>query len=197
MDICDDQAVMEWVEDVALSHTLDLVICNAGVTDSHGPNGELEDIAKARRLVETNLIGTISLASAAATAMQRQGSGQIVMISSLAALQPLADGPAYAASKAGIVAYAEALYGHLAESCVHVGVVCPGYIRTPMAEQFKSWRPLEVSAEQAARKIIKATKHKRSFYVFPKLLHLSILLGKILPWELRRHTPKAFNYVRK
>ena len=138
----------------------------------------------------------MALASAAACVMHDQGHGQIVMISSMAALQPLSDGPAYAASKAGIVAYAEALHGHLAASGVHVGVVCPGYIRTPMAEQFESWRPLEVSAEQAARKIAKAIAAKKSFYVFPKLLYISILLGKFLPWGLRRHTTKAFNYVR-
>lgn len=128
--------------------------------------------------------------------MQKRRSGRVALISSLAGMQPISDGPAYGASKAGIIAYGEAMRDYLHEWDVFVSVICPGYIRTPMADQFKSWRPFEYSAEDAAKMIMKAIARKKAFFPFPWQLALSIRIGKLLPWKLRRLANQRFNYER-
>ncbi|MFS8184353.1 SDR family NAD(P)-dependent oxidoreductase [Pseudovibrio denitrificans] len=196
LDICDAQAVQSWVDELEQETSLDLVISNAGVTGSHGIDGSVETAETAHAQIATNLGGTVNLLTAVAPYMQKRKSGRIALISSLAGMQPISDGPAYGASKAGIIAYGEAMRDHLHKWGVFVSVICPGYILTPMADQFKSWRPYEFTAEQAAEKIKKAIARKKAFYAFPWQLALSIRIGKLLPWQLRRIGNQRFNYQR-
>ncbi|QUS58961.1 SDR family NAD(P)-dependent oxidoreductase (plasmid) [Pseudovibrio brasiliensis] len=196
LDICNAQVVQSWVDELEQEVSLDLVISNAGITGSHGIDGSVETAETAHAQIATNLGGTVNLLTAVAPYMQKRKSGRIALISSLAGMQPISDGPAYGASKAGIIAYGEAMRDHLHKWGVFVSVICPGYILTPMADQFKSWRPYEFTAEQAAEKIKKAIARKKAFYAFPWQLALSIRIGKLLPWQLRRHGNQRFNYQR-
>ncbi|GHB41166.1 capsular polysaccharide biosynthesis dehydrogenase/reductase [Pseudovibrio japonicus] len=196
LDICDTGAVQTWVSEIEADTPLDLVISNAGVTGSHGVDGTVETAETAHAQIATNLGGTVNLLTAVAPYMQKRKRGNIALISSLAGLQPISDGPAYGASKAGVIAYGEAMRDHLHKWGVSVTVVCPGYILTPMADQFKSWRPYEYTAEEAATSITKAIAKKKAFHAFPWQLALSIHIGKLLPWKLRRLANQRFNYQR-
>ncbi|KZL16192.1 putative ketoacyl reductase [Pseudovibrio axinellae] len=196
LDICDAQSVQEWVELLEQETPLDLVISNAGITGSHGVNGTVETAEIAHAQVATNLGGAINLLTAVAPFMQQRRHGGIALVSSLAGMQPISDGPAYGASKAGIIAYGEAMRDHLHQWDVFVSVICPGYISTPMADQFKSWRPFEYTPDGAALRIKTSIGRRRAFYAFPWQLALSIRLGKLLPWKLRRLANQRFNYER-
>ncbi len=196
LDIRDHQAVQQWVTHASRFGPIHTALSNAGITGSHSADGSIETAETAQSQIETNLCGSINLVTAVTPFMQKQGFGQIGLISSLAGLQPISDGPAYGASKAGIIAYGEAIRDHLYSSGISVSVLCPGYIRTPMADQFKSWRPLEYSADQAALKIKRAVEKRRALYAFPTALAISIALGKLLPWKLRRLAQQRFNYDR-
>ncbi|SDR44862.1 SDR family NAD(P)-dependent oxidoreductase [Pseudovibrio sp. Tun.PSC04-5.I4] len=196
LDISDQEQVRDWIDEIEEQTPLDLVISNAGITGSHSIGDEIETANTAHAQVSTNLGGTINLVTAIAPYMQKRRSGRIALISSLAGMQPISDGPAYGASKAGIIAYGEAMRDHLHEWDVFVSVICPGYIRTPMADQFKSWRPFEYSAEQAANAIRKSVARKKAFFPFPWPLVLGIRIGKFLPWKLRRLANQRFNYER-
>ncbi|SDQ18993.1 SDR family NAD(P)-dependent oxidoreductase [Pseudovibrio sp. Tun.PSC04-5.I4] len=196
LDIADQAQVHGWVAEIEKSISLDLVISNAGITGSHSMDGTLESAETAHGQISTNLGGTINLLTAVAPYMQKRKRGRIALISSLAGMQPLSDGPAYGASKAGIIAYGEAMRDYLHEWGVFVSVICPGYIRTPMADQFKSWRPFEFSAEKAAKTIQRSIDRKTAFFPFPWQLALSIRIGRMLPWKLRRQANQRFNYDR-
>ncbi len=194
LDVRDKDAVSDWIETIGKRTKIDLVIANAGVTGTHGADREVETAETAMWQIETNLGGCVNVVTSVAGYMQRRKHGHIALVSSLAGLQPIADGPAYGASKAGIIAYAEAMRNYLCEDGITVSTICPGYIRTPMADQFTSWRPFELTADQAALKIKNALDKKKAFYAFPIPLLWSIRLGKLLPWRIRRATTRKFNY---
>lgn len=105
LDISDQEQVRDWIDEIEEQTPLDLVISNAGITGSHSIGDEIETANTAHAQVSTNLGGTINLVTAIAPYMQKRRSGRIALISSLAGMQPISDGPAYGASKAGIIAY--------------------------------------------------------------------------------------------
>lgn len=194
MEITDLAAVQVWVDELAARFRLDLVIANAGVTETNAVDGTVEAPSTTRHVIETNLSGAVNLASSSALHMQKQRSGSIALVSSIAGILPLADGIGYGASKAGVIAYGQALGDHLKPSNVDVTVFCPGYIQTPMAEKFKSWRPLQLSAEAAAYKMKRSIGRRRSFHAFPAVLYWSARIGNLLPASIRRTLSTKFNY---
>lgn len=80
--------------------------------------------------VELNLTGVMAFTTIILEAMVKRGSGSIVFISSVNALQHYGN-PAYAAAKAGINAYARAIAVENGRHGVRANSVCPGSIRTP------------------------------------------------------------------
>jgi short-subunit dehydrogenase len=108
-DVSDATAVKAWYCAADDRQPVDLAIANAGIFDGHGAGERMETNAEAERLVATNLLGAIYVAQAAMPRMMARRSGHIAFVSSLAARLPAADAPSYSASKAGLVAYAEAL----------------------------------------------------------------------------------------
>ena len=87
------------------------------------------------RIQSINLKGVWNGCRAAAPYMQEQESGVIINISSFAAKIPLADGPIYAASKAGVSSLTQTLAADLAPWGIRVMGVIPGMIRTAISEE--------------------------------------------------------------
>jgi NAD(P)-dependent dehydrogenase (short-subunit alcohol dehydrogenase family) len=82
-------------------------------------------IEEFRRTLDVNLMGSVYGAQAALPVMRRQGSGVIVNIASLASLVAFPTQTAYAASKAGLLIFGEALRRELRGSGVRVCQVLP------------------------------------------------------------------------
>ena len=196
LDINDTEGVRAWIDAIDERAPIDLAVVNAGILDTHGPGRALEDATKALGQIATNLGGSVNLVTAVAPHMQARQAGQIALIASLSGLQPLADLPAYSASKAGVIAYGEALSSYLSRDGVTVSVICPGYVATPMTQKYENWRPFEMTAPRAAARIRRALDRRRAFYAFPWPMVLSIRLGRLLPPFLRRHATRAFDYKR-
>ncbi len=85
------------------------------------------------KLVNTNLAGLMLLTQAAAHAMTGRG-GVIVNTASVSGLRPWPLDPIYSASKAGVVFFTRAVAEQLQAHNIRVNAVCPGLVRTPMAE---------------------------------------------------------------
>ena len=197
LDVGDADAIANWVVSIEEKNQIDIVIANAGTMETCSFDGDLETAQQTHRQIDTNLGGCVNLATAVVPFMEKRTKGQIIFIASIAALQPVADIPGYSASKAGVVAYGEAIYAFLANKGIQVSVICPGFITTPMNIKYKSFRPTEMSAEKAAKRIRWAIEKKKPFYAFPLALLIAIQLGRYLPWWLRRHTNKPFNFTNK
>jgi len=87
-----------WLEGLG---PLDLVVVNAGMNTHIGPAGEPEPWAEVEALLDVNLKAAMAIVQSVLPAMRARGSGQIALVSSLAAYFGLPVTPSYCATKAG------------------------------------------------------------------------------------------------
>ncbi len=113
----------------------------------------MEDSGEIVGMLRTNLEAAILTIAAALPQMRARRSGRIAIIGSLAALQPLADSPTYSASKAGLMAYGEALREWLLPDAVAVSLVYPGHIATDQDARHVGALPLIMTADAAAARV--------------------------------------------
>jgi short-subunit dehydrogenase len=196
-DIRDRQRVEALLTGFDRDHPVDLFVANAGVLDGRHEHDVMEGRDTARLVLETNLMAAIDAAHALLPAMRVRKSGQIVFISSLAGLTPLADAPAYSASKAGLLSYGLALRDVVSTDGIGVHVACPGFIATAMAEIHIGPRPGEISADQAAVRILAGIGQGRALIGFPTLPFWFSLLCLLLPESIRRQGMKGTRFYTK
>lgn len=129
---------------------VDLLVNNAGVFDfvSHAQT----TLEIWRRTLEVNLTGTFLVTWAVKDGMVARRFGRIVNVSSISALEPRPMSIAYAASKAGVVAFTKSIAAALAEFNVRANAVAPGLIETEILEGVEA---------AALERIIAATPLKR------------------------------------
>jgi short-subunit dehydrogenase len=119
-------------------------------------------------------------------------------MSSLAAFAPLPDAPAYSGAKAALFAHGLALREKVRARGVKINVVTPGYVKTPMGGDYKGWRPLEMSAEEAARRIARGLARDQDVVAFPLRLAVLARGAGLLPERLRRLGMHGFRFqIRK
>jgi short-subunit dehydrogenase len=194
IDVTDAGALRKWMEGFDAEHPISLLFVNAGVYAGHGPGGCMETVDEALGQIRTNLEGAVITVATALPGMRRRQSGQIALICSLAGLQALADAPGYSASKAGLVAYGEALREYLAPEGISVSIVCPGYIKTAQTAHHVGPLPLQMSAARAAAIIRRRIDRKRSFVAFPLRLHVLVRLGRLVDWRTRAFLGRGLRF---
>lgn len=185
IDIREADQVATWLEEVDNAAPIDLLIANAGIFSGHGAGGQMESAGEIASQIETNLFGTISTVAAVAGRMKGRGGGHIAMVSSLAALQPLADAPVYSASKAGIMAYGDALREYLAEDNITVSTIFPGHILTAQTAVHAGAVYGALSTQTAAQIIRKRLERGQTFIAFPRKMQWLLQMGRLLPWRMR------------
>ena len=129
MDVDDDDQVSRGVGSVITeAGRLDAVIAGAG----WGLAGPVENtpIAVAKEQLETNFWGAARLVRAALPSMRAQGSGRIVLVSSLGGLIGLPFQAFYSASKFAMEGYGEALAYEVEPFGIHVTLIEPGNFKT-------------------------------------------------------------------
>jgi short-subunit dehydrogenase len=193
-DVTDQETMGAFVRVVEAGGTIDLAIANAGDFWGNGPNGALEPLPRALDLIKVNLEGAIVTVNAVLPRMRDCKRGQIALIASLAAFNPLADAPAYSASKAGLAAYGEALREMLAPEGITVSIVCPGHIDTDQTEVQVGPLPLLMLPDEAARIVTAGLARRRGFIAFPRRLVWLIFLGRLLPWQLRARLQRPLRF---
>ncbi len=193
-DVADPASLAAWAEAAMARRPPDLVIANAGIFAGTRRDGRLESVEEARAQIRVNLEGAINTVSALLPTMVQEGRGRIVLIASLAAMHPLADAPAYSASKAGLAAYGLALDEALNGRGVRVSVVLPGHIRTRQTAVHIGLTPLEMAPQEAAAIIRRGIAHGKSRIVFPWRLALLARLGAALPAPLRHRLARPFRF---
>ena len=160
---------------------VDLLIANAGVSSGLEPGRRPEPPDRARRVIAVNLDGMLNTVEPLLPAMAQRGRGQIALMSSLAALRPLPDMPAYSASKAAVRAWGTSLRGWLGPQGVAVTVICPGFVTSPMSARHRGFKPFEIGADRAAGIILRGLVRRRAYITFPWPLALLTWLDNRLP----------------
>jgi NAD(P)-dependent dehydrogenase (short-subunit alcohol dehydrogenase family) len=88
------------------------------------------------RVIKINLKGIWLCMKYEISQMLKQGGGVIVNSSSVAGLAGSPTGPAYIASKHGVVGLTRAASVEYAQEGIRINAVCPGWINTPMTESY-------------------------------------------------------------
>jgi NADP-dependent 3-hydroxy acid dehydrogenase YdfG len=111
--------------------TLDILINNVGV----GNYKNLVDTSAAEydEMMDTNVRSTFLFTRHAVPVMIKQGSGTILMISSMAGIYGFGGEAVYCATKFAQVGFAQALDKELRTHGIKVGVLCPGGVKTEFA----------------------------------------------------------------
>ncbi len=110
---------------------LDALVANAGI-GHYGGIMDVSDEALAE-MMETNIAGTVWPIRAAVPRLLERGSGDIVIVSSVAGLRGAGDEAVYAATKFAQVGLAGALDRELREKGIRVTTICPGGVATEFA----------------------------------------------------------------
>lgn len=136
---------------------IDFLLANAGIADqSRVADGDPE---RWRSVVETNLLGVAYSCRAVLPAMLRQGSGHILIMSSVSGRESYVGEPIYVATKWGQVGFAHALRLELLEPGIRVTLIEPGLVDTPLTRDNPKIRPLleeiePLTADDVARAVV-------------------------------------------
>lgn len=128
-DLSIPQAVKSMVNSIG---TLDVVVNNAAVVEQFDFDAldynQWQDVWD--RTISANLLGPAYLMFCAAKAMQKNGGGKFVNISSRGAFRGEPKAPAYGASKAGLNALGQSMAQALAKDNIFVYTIAPGFVET-------------------------------------------------------------------
>ena len=133
-DAGDEASVKALVDTVVADHgRLDIFFANAGI--SGGFDGLFDqDAADWAEILRVNLIGPFLAIKYAAPAMKQSGGGSIICTASVAGLRAGAGGPAYSASKAGVINLVKVAATQMVGANIRINAICPGLIETGMTE---------------------------------------------------------------
>jgi short-subunit dehydrogenase len=136
LDVDSDDSVKNGVKEL-LDETgrLDVLVNNAGYVLTGG--AEETSIPEAKAQFETDFFGPVRTTKAVLPTMRKQGLGHIVNISSLAAVLPVPFEGYYAASKAALLAWSEALRHEVKAFGIKVSVIEPGFFKTNLGRSRK------------------------------------------------------------
>jgi NAD(P)-dependent dehydrogenase (short-subunit alcohol dehydrogenase family) len=117
---------------------LDIFFANAGVSGGLASLFE-QEVADWQEILRINLIGPSLAIKHGAPAMKENGRGSIICTASVAGLRAGAGGPAYSASKAGVINLVQVAATQLAGADIRVNAICPGLIETGMTRPVYEW----------------------------------------------------------
>lgn len=142
------------------------------------------EAATAAEAFATNATSVIALATAILAQMEREGRGTLAIISSVAGDRGRASNYVYGAAKAAVSAFADGARARLAKSGVHVVTIKPGFVATPMTSGLPLPRLAVVSAEQAARAIVRGIARRASILYVPWWWRWIMTVIRLIPEPL-------------
>ena len=167
----------------------DFLVANAGIRGEGDGNGReaMEEI------LNTNVLGVLNTVHPFLPAMRRARKGQIAVVGSLAGYRGLLGGGGYCASKAALMAWTDSLRMELSCDGMTVSLVNPGYVTTEMTRGNSRPMPFVLSADEAARRILRGLEKRSPRIEFPLSIVLIVRILAILPCTLGDRLIKALS----
>jgi short-subunit dehydrogenase len=185
-DVTEREQVIAAIQDLSRRlGPIDLLVANAGV----GAPTTLDpfNVGDVEKMFRVNVLGVVYSLEAVLPQMLERSRGHVAAISSLAAYKGLPGESGYTASKAAVNVFMDGLRIQLRSKGIRVTTICPGFVRTPMTEVNEFKMPWLLNADQAARRIVRALRHKRKVYNFPWQMALFMKLARWAPdWLVDR-----------
>lgn len=170
--------------------TIDILINNAGFGD-YGAFGD-RPLSKMMDMVQLNITAVVELTGLFLPLMQERKNGTIINISSIAAFQPIPYMSVYAATKAFLLNFSEALWAENRGLGIKVLAVCPGptesdfYDRADFPKTAKGLKGMTLaSSEKVVQESLKALSKGQSTVVTGGLGNQVIVnLPRLIPRDL-------------
>lgn len=157
-DVRDRAAIEAAVAGAAAAFgTLDTLINNAGV-GRFLPVEQTTD-EEWHQVIDTNLTGVFYATRAAIPVLRAAGGGWIINIASLAGRNYFANAAAYCASKAGLVAFSEAVMLETRNDGIRVSVVMPGSVATEFSHPTPGDDSWKLTADDIAAVVMDLLRH--------------------------------------
>ncbi len=194
LDLRETSRLQSWLVELNEKKLPDLIVANAGININIGTDNKGESWKDIDTLLEINIKANFALINTLIPAMRTRGSGQIAIISSLAAYYGLPVTPSYCASKAALKAYGEALRGWLSSEGIKVNVIMPGYVESNMCSAMPGPKPFLCSPEKAAELIAKGLQKNKPRISFPFPLNIGTWFLSVFPPSLSQFILRILNY---
>ena len=182
--------LVAWLERQKIN--VDLLINNAGLGDS-GPFAT-SDPKRNEQMMLVNMVALTSLTRHLLPRMIARKRGGILNVSSSAGFLPIPEFAVYAATKAYVTSFSEALRAELRGTGVSVCTLCPGPVHTEFQQVAK--RPggqpdsgpefVHVSVGQAVRDALAALEADRPLVIPGLAMKLGMFLVRITPMSILR-----------
>ncbi|MFE4048421.1 decaprenylphospho-beta-D-erythro-pentofuranosid-2-ulose 2-reductase [Streptomyces sp. YIM B13518] len=140
------------------------------------------------RVAQTNYTGAVSAGLVCAGALQAQGHGSLVVLSSVAGERARRANFIYGSSKAGLDVFAQGLGDALYGTGVHVMVVRPGFVRTRMTAGLPE-APLATTPEAVAAAVELGLRRRAETVWVPGALRVVMSALRHLPRGVFRRLP--------
>jgi hypothetical protein len=168
--------------------SIEVLVNNAGF----GSRGRFVDNDTARmvEMVEVNAAAVVDLTGRFLPGMVNRGRGAVINIASAASFQPLPGAAVYAATKAFVLSFSEAVRTEQRGSGVSVTAVCPGPVKTEFTEaagmegvERETPGAIWTTAEEVARQAVAGAAADKRVVIPGALYKAGSLLGQ--------HSPRA------
>jgi short-subunit dehydrogenase len=178
-----------WLEREKIA--IDFLINNAGL----GDRGAFVtgDPQRVKEMITVNVVALTVLTRALLPAMIEKERGAILNVSSSAGFLPIAGFAVYAATKAYVTSFSEAIRAELRGTGVTVSAVCPGPVHTEFtqiahrhAREKSGPEFTHVSVERVVRAALRAIERDRPLVVPGLLMKIAMLLVRLTPMPLLR-----------
>ena len=172
---------------------IDFLVNNAGLGDRGTfVTGEPERL---RQMISVNIVALTMLTRALLPAMIEKKRGAILNVSSSAGFLPIRKMAVYAASKAYVTSFSDAIRGEVRKQGIVVSALCPGPVDTEFSsvarrsivkQPYPSPSFMHVRVEDVVRAGLNAIEHNRALVVPGIVMKIAMLLVRLTPMAILR-----------
>lgn len=179
---------------------LDILVNNAGFA-IYGTVSELT-IEEIESQTKTNYLGMIYCTKHFLPVFQKQNSGHIVNVASVAASFGLPGIASYCASKFAMLGFSEGLKHELNGTNIGVTVVSPIMVRTNFFEhksfaKMPKYSPISLDPKTVAKAILSASESSRLEIIVPGIVRVGVWLKHTIPFVINPIMGAAFRKLQK
>jgi uncharacterized protein len=180
-----------WLEREKIA--VDFLINNAGLGD-HGSFATSEP-QRVREMLAVNIVALTTLTRALLPEMIQKKRGAILNVSSSAGFLPIRELAVYAASKAYVTSFSEAIRAEVRRDGITVTTVCPGPVATEFSEvaqrrSGKQPKPnpafMHVRVEEVVRAGLAAIERDKPLVIPGLVVKIAMLLVRLTPMAILR-----------
>jgi short-subunit dehydrogenase len=180
----------DWLEESGL--TIDVLINNAGLGDYGKFNAA--NWQRIHAMLQVNMVALTYLTYRILPAMRKAGGGAILNVSSIAGFLPVPNCAVYAATKAYVTSFSEALRAELRPLNISVTTLCPGPVPTEFQEVAARYSDeenisvnlLTVPAQEVVRQALRAISRHQARIIPGVMVQLAATAILFVPMFIKR-----------